>query len=1336
MAVGVAQTMPPNHFIEEIDVNDPEYVRQMLRPPVIKEDVKLMQQRARVSLILRSPFFRRELEKIVASQMKDGCLNANVAALMQILDYFTPHTKFGSSNFTRSATMPVLPINDLKGAHPPNYQKGERLVRCKLASVYRLVDIFGWNKGINCHITARVTRDASEYLISPLGLLYHEITASSLAKVALDGSIVDPGTAGLGIDRQGWLLHAAVHEARPDVRCIIHLNTPATIAVSCTKSGLLPISQEAMILGEACIYDPTTLLAGTTHGDLEMNATQRKERRYTEERAAVATALSAHSQDCMILMVRNHGILAMGQSIEEAWFVAFTAIVACEAQLRVASLGEEELVLPVKEAQQAAHYVGRTPAAVQLRPGENVGSSGWRRGELEFEALMRRLDAAGYHTGHVYRLGQVRATAGTASTIRRQHLEDIPDDVAVTEPMTPREAAAFVRKTASLGRGLRGLKEVEIPPTTSSFASAYYGDDESRAAAAAEARAKTMSLSRTHWLNTPNVYSRQDIEEIGTPNPKKIPHWTEDLEDAKRRTGGLAVPIDNPNQFAPQGADPHEFRRRQRKVKENYYKDTKNAGPRSRILEGLDLEDGELTDGTTSPIVSPRGTLLRVDPSNPPTLEPGHIVVVGAASKGIISRDQRHNVGIFQSVYSPNPFDRVTDDDLERYRENVDRKIKGLPSLEDEEAAARIEEARKAAEVARQAMEIAASQPMKFRFRLKTASLKTEQREQCETVVMGTDNSNTLADLPSSLLCSSATSTCFSEINKLRSTRRSISSSRLGLEKELDSDYAHVTFPSISLDTLSNSAAPVPETINEEVVSSETVQSHCFKPLVRRHSAFRYWYWPRTKLRSTPISVITPFGKIKCVQKPTISESSRFHWLRRRKTITGLVAATSLCNQSPDFSLRNTIQPLSLSEVFIGMNSQLDRVEELSSAWPSGVLIRFHHSLDSRVSPCASGDSTNMPGKSLDTDTSRAGQSGTSGAEASHDDTEKESTWTARVSCCYHMLAFPVLTSPISLDEFYLKHVDEEFYQLPDLFTSDWMNEFWTVRRDVQDDFRFVYLGVRNTWTPLHADVYQSYSWSVNICGEKRWWFFPPGEEKKLCAFNNGRMPMDVRNLPLESTGAAYFLIVQHPGQAVFVPSGWYHQVVNVTNCLSINHNWFNATNVKWVWDHLQSQLASVEASTEDVRDTPGWHEQCQVCLRALAGINFWEFFILLKYILLTRWPNRNICLPLSSTPQSAQCDGDPDELTRLERVIDAELLDCLQNDTDTIRSLLQNPCSWQDGIQGSGVELVEHKLPQWIRLHDFISVLQIIPLFLKHPVVERLKSISENPLNKYLTVL
>ncbi|GAA51137.1 beta-adducin, partial [Clonorchis sinensis] len=107
MAVDVANAVRPGQFIESIDVNDPEYIRQLLRPSVIKEDVKLMQQRARVSLILRSTAFRRELEKIVASQMKNGCLNANVAALKQLLDYLTPHARFGSSNFTRTVVTSI-----------------------------------------------------------------------------------------------------------------------------------------------------------------------------------------------------------------------------------------------------------------------------------------------------------------------------------------------------------------------------------------------------------------------------------------------------------------------------------------------------------------------------------------------------------------------------------------------------------------------------------------------------------------------------------------------------------------------------------------------------------------------------------------------------------------------------------------------------------------------------------------------------------------------------------------------------------------------------------------------------------------------------------------------------------------------------------------------------------------------------------------------------------------------------------------------------------------------------------------------------------------------------
>uniref|UniRef100_A0A183AZW0 Aldolase_II domain-containing protein n=1 Tax=Echinostoma caproni TaxID=27848 RepID=A0A183AZW0_9TREM len=232
----------------------------------------------------------------------------------------------------QGATMPVVPINDVKTYQPATYKKGERLVRCKLASVYRLVDIFGWNRGISNHVTARVTREGDEYLINPLGLrkvFRNSRFRTSYSRLRL---ISDYGF---------WL------------------------QVSCTKTGLLPISQEAMILGETAIADE--------------DAATRKERRF--------------SADCMLLMIRNHGLLAMGQSIEEAWFVAFNAVLACESQVR-------NFYIILVHSQQAAHYVGRTPLAVQLRPGESVGSSGWRRGELEFEALMRRLDAAGYRTGH------------------------------------------------------------------------------------------------------------------------------------------------------------------------------------------------------------------------------------------------------------------------------------------------------------------------------------------------------------------------------------------------------------------------------------------------------------------------------------------------------------------------------------------------------------------------------------------------------------------------------------------------------------------------------------------------------------------------------------------------------------------------------------------------------------------------------------------------------------------------------------------------------------------------------------------------------------------------
>ncbi|CAH8829460.1 unnamed protein product [Trichobilharzia szidati] len=857
MAVVAHKELSPTRFIDGIDVNSEDYIRELLRPPDIKEDVKLMQERSRVSLILRSAYFRKELEKIVASSLKSGCLNANVIALKQIIDYLTPQTRLGSSAFTRGATVPVVPINDLRTVQLGSYVKGERLTRCKLASVYRLVDIFGWNTGINNHITARIARDTDEYLINPIGLLYNEVTASSLVKINLEGSVLVESCVNLGIDKQSWMLHAAVHSARPDVRCIIHLSTPAAVAVSCTNAGLLPISQEAMILGETAVYDPLVTMTNIQQNG-EEGVDSRKHRQFKAQEAEIARIFSEKSTNCMVLLVRSYGLLAMGQSIEEAWFTAYTSMLACEAQLRLASISLDELVMPTKEAQEAAHSIGRTPSAVQLRAGEVTGSSGWRRGELEFEALMRRLDAAGYRTGYVYRLSQIRQGSTVVSTLQRQP-GDFVDSTVQQSVMSPRDAAAHVRRAASLGRGLRGLKDVEIPPTVSSFATSYYGDEESRAAAAAEMKAKTLSLSRAHWLSTPNAYLREEIEEIGTPNPKKITHWTEGTDDNKNRTGGVSMPLVDPNQFALQGSDPQEFKNQQRKVKDKYYKDVRSAGPKSRILQGIDIDDeGDETDGTVSPkMVSPKGTLLRLDPSNPPSLEPGHVVVVGAASKGIIHRNQRHNAGVYQSVYSPNPFDRMTDEDLERYKENIERKAKGLPSLEEEEARARIEEARHAAEVAREAMEAASR--MTAGQKLNGLHLGSCCKYRAPTVTA--DYNSTLADLSTSVFCSSTTS-CLTDNNDKPFMMNSYPENMFNNGNVNSSEY-FCSLNSSSLETLSSSVLPLSSATG---VSDAFLSNTRSKSCLRRRSARRFWHWPhRITTKSGNYSLIKPIQSLDVV---------------------------------------------------------------------------------------------------------------------------------------------------------------------------------------------------------------------------------------------------------------------------------------------------------------------------------------------------------------------------------------------------------------------------------------------------------------------------------------
>ncbi|XP_066266660.1 2-oxoglutarate and iron-dependent oxygenase JMJD4-like [Branchiostoma lanceolatum] len=188
-------------------------------------------------------------------------------------------------------------------------------------------------------------------------------------------------------------------------------------------------------------------------------------------------------------------------------------------------------------------------------------------------------------------------------------------------------------------------------------------------------------------------------------------------------------------------------------------------------------------------------------------------------------------------------------------------------------------------------------------------------------------------------------------------------------------------------------------------------------------------------------------------------------------------------------------------------------------------------------------------------------------------------------------------------------------YETPVYFQSDWLNEFWDQRYHGEDDYRFVYMGPKGSWTPLHADVFRSYSWSANICGRKQWLFFPPGQEEQLCD-TTGNLVYDVRSeellnskrYPHYQKDTRPIEVIQGPGEVVFVPSGWHHQVHNLEDTISINHNWINCCNVHMMWSFLQSKLGRVQQAISDCTDMEDWHEHCQVMLKASSGINYEEF--------------------------------------------------------------------------------------------------------------------------------
>jgi ribulose-5-phosphate 4-epimerase/fuculose-1-phosphate aldolase len=210
-------------------------------------------------------------------------------------------------------------MTDLSNVKIPSLRskvsEAEWQARIDLAACYRLIALFGMNDLIYNHATARVPGEEGHFLINAYGYAYEEVTASSLVKIDLEGSIVHDSGTGYGINRAGFVIHSAVHRARKDVGCVIHTHSPAGMAISALECGLLPITQNAMFFGQVGYHD------------YEGPAIDLDEQKRLVRDLGTASAL----------VLRNHGLLTAGTTVCEAFVVMHWLEKACQAQVMAMS---------------------------------------------------------------------------------------------------------------------------------------------------------------------------------------------------------------------------------------------------------------------------------------------------------------------------------------------------------------------------------------------------------------------------------------------------------------------------------------------------------------------------------------------------------------------------------------------------------------------------------------------------------------------------------------------------------------------------------------------------------------------------------------------------------------------------------------------------------------------------------------------------------------------------------------------------------------------------------------------------------------------------------------
>lgn len=227
--------------------------------------------------------------------------------------------------------------------------------RIDLAACYRLVVMHGWDDLIYTHISARIP-GTDEFLINAFGLAFEEVTASNLVKIDIDGNILDENSP-FEINPAGFTIHSAVHEARHDAMCVLHLHNNETIAIASLEEGLLPLSQYAMFA-----------LASMSYHEYEGLAVN------DAEKARIQSDLG----DANFMLLRNHGGLTLGQTIGDAFMHMYDLTRACQVQLQIMSTGMKPIMV------EQAIVDG-------IKAQANIVHTGMTGGQKSWPAMVRKV---------------------------------------------------------------------------------------------------------------------------------------------------------------------------------------------------------------------------------------------------------------------------------------------------------------------------------------------------------------------------------------------------------------------------------------------------------------------------------------------------------------------------------------------------------------------------------------------------------------------------------------------------------------------------------------------------------------------------------------------------------------------------------------------------------------------------------------------------------------------------------------------------------------------------------------------------------------------------------